>query len=175
MNNEKVRSSKTAGILALFFGSFGVHNFYLGEKKKGFGHIAIAVVEIGLIISWFVINYSVRQEIMHSSFTQRAAMLDKATTADTILSIIRIAAWAVGLANEVWAIVELVQIANEGGAGIERRGFKSAEPVATAAQPFTPAQPGQPVQPGQPIQPAAPAQPESQEQQPNNTPGMIVG
>lgn len=155
MNNEKVRSSKTAGLLAFFLGSFGVHNFYLGEKKKGFAHIGIAVVEIGLIIAWVVLKMTTLQEIDNASIKQLMTMGDKVASVSATLDALRLAASLVGLANEIWAIVELIQIANEGEAGIVRRGFKSATPAAATAP--------------------APAQPETPEQQPPVNPGIITG
>ena len=33
--NKSTKSKTTAGLLAIFLGSFGIHNFYLGDKTKG--------------------------------------------------------------------------------------------------------------------------------------------
>lgn len=41
----------TAGILGLFLGGFGVHNFYLGETKKGILKILIAWTGISGILA----------------------------------------------------------------------------------------------------------------------------
>ncbi len=36
--NSNVKSSTTAGLLGIFLGAFGGHNWYLGEKQKGIAH-----------------------------------------------------------------------------------------------------------------------------------------
>lgn len=41
----------TAGILALLLGGFGVHNFYLGETKKGILKILLAWTGVSAIIA----------------------------------------------------------------------------------------------------------------------------
>lgn len=41
----------TAGILAIFLGGFGVHNFYLGESKKGILKILLCWTGISSILA----------------------------------------------------------------------------------------------------------------------------
>lgn len=36
------RNRITAGVLALLLGTFGIHNFYLGDTKKGIIHLVLA-------------------------------------------------------------------------------------------------------------------------------------
>lgn len=42
--NHAPKSKILAGILAIILGSFGVHNFYLGYKSKGFIQLAITII-----------------------------------------------------------------------------------------------------------------------------------
>ncbi|MDR2064043.1 MAG: TM2 domain-containing protein [Candidatus Nomurabacteria bacterium] len=44
------KSSTTAGLLGIFLGSVGAHDFYLGYKKMGIIHVVLLVVSIILII-----------------------------------------------------------------------------------------------------------------------------
>jgi len=39
-----MKKKKTAGLLALLFGAFGVHRFYLGERVKGFLHLGLFMI-----------------------------------------------------------------------------------------------------------------------------------
>lgn len=46
---EQKYSSKsriTAGVLAILFGSFGIHSFYLGNTKKGIIHLVLSMTGI---------------------------------------------------------------------------------------------------------------------------------
>lgn len=46
---EQKHSSKsriTAGLLAIFLGSFGIHSFYLGDIKKGIIHLVLSMTGI---------------------------------------------------------------------------------------------------------------------------------
>lgn len=50
---EASRKRVMAGILALFFGVFGIHYFYLGKTKKGITILLIDLIPIiGLLINW---------------------------------------------------------------------------------------------------------------------------
>lgn len=47
-NNQKSRI--TAGLLAIFFGGFGIHKFYLGYKNTGIIHLIAAIPGTLLVI-----------------------------------------------------------------------------------------------------------------------------
>lgn len=50
-NNGTMTKSKTAaGLLAMFFGTFGVHNFYLGNTGKGVAQLLITLLGSCLIV-----------------------------------------------------------------------------------------------------------------------------
>ena len=49
------KSKTTAGLLGIFLGIFGVHNFYLGFKKKAIIQLVISCVGIVIsIIAWVI-------------------------------------------------------------------------------------------------------------------------
>lgn len=43
------RNRQTAGLLGIFLGMFGVHNFYLGNKKRAIIQLAITVASAGVL------------------------------------------------------------------------------------------------------------------------------
>ena len=45
------KSKVVAALLAIFLGSFGIHSFYMGQKKKGFIQLGLSLLGIGLIIA----------------------------------------------------------------------------------------------------------------------------
>ena len=46
------KSKVAAGLLGLFLGGFGIHNFYLGNSKKGAIQIVVTLVTCGLGSWW---------------------------------------------------------------------------------------------------------------------------
>lgn len=42
--NKSTKSKTTAGLLAIFLGSFGIHNFYLGDKTKGTVQLLLTLI-----------------------------------------------------------------------------------------------------------------------------------
>ena len=47
---QNTKSATTAGLLGLFLGAFGGHNWYLGDNKKGIIHCSMAGAGILLVI-----------------------------------------------------------------------------------------------------------------------------
>ncbi len=45
------KDKTVAGILALFLGALGIHNFYLGETKKGVLKLVLSITFIGSFVS----------------------------------------------------------------------------------------------------------------------------
>ncbi len=54
MDNQK--SKMVAGLLGLFLGAYGIHNFYLGNTKKGIIQIVVTIVTCGIGGLWGVIE-----------------------------------------------------------------------------------------------------------------------
>lgn len=50
MDNQK--SKMVAGLLGLFLGAYGIHNFYLGNTKKGIIQIVVTIVTCGIGGLW---------------------------------------------------------------------------------------------------------------------------
>ncbi len=52
--NGNAKSKIAAGILGIFLGTFGVHNFYLGYTGKGTGQLLITILSCGILsfVSW---------------------------------------------------------------------------------------------------------------------------
>lgn len=50
---QGTKSAVLAGILALFFGTFGVHRFYLGYVGVGFAYLGSLLA--GILLFWLVI------------------------------------------------------------------------------------------------------------------------
>ena len=46
------KSKLVAGLLGLFLGSWGIHNFYLGDTKKGVIQIIVTIVTCGVGGLW---------------------------------------------------------------------------------------------------------------------------
>ena len=51
VNTPKGKSKITAGILGIFLGCFGVHNFYLGYNGKAIAQLLITLLSI-FLLSW---------------------------------------------------------------------------------------------------------------------------
>ena len=49
MYQQNPKSATTAGLLGIFLGAFGAHNWYLGEKNKGIAHVCMTVISIIVI------------------------------------------------------------------------------------------------------------------------------
>lgn len=48
-NNPEAKSKLVAGLLGIFLGGLGVHNFYLGYTKKGLAQVLISVLSCGFL------------------------------------------------------------------------------------------------------------------------------
>ena len=46
------KSKLVAGLLGIFLGSWGIHNFYLGDSKKGIIQIVVTIVTCGIGGLW---------------------------------------------------------------------------------------------------------------------------
>ena len=49
INNENAKSKLIAGLLGIFFGAFGIHNFYLGYNGKGLAQLLMSLLSFGLL------------------------------------------------------------------------------------------------------------------------------
>ena len=51
-NNPQAKSKLVAGLLGLFLGAWGIHNFYLGNTNRGIVQIIVSVVTCGIGGIW---------------------------------------------------------------------------------------------------------------------------
>ena len=113
---QNTKSATTAGLLGIFLGAFGAHNWYLGEKGKGIAHVCMMSGGILVEIIAGVILPSV---LSYSAFLHAAGFL-------AIITPIALAAMS---ASGIWGLVEGITILTQGDAGLAQKGY----PVATPA------------------------------------------
>ncbi|MDO4508196.1 MAG: TM2 domain-containing protein [Candidatus Saccharibacteria bacterium] len=119
---QNTKSATTAGLLGLFLGAFGGHNWYLGDNKKGIIHCSMAGAGILLII---IGNILYNNAI--SSFSGIMALYGGGFVWQSILMYV---GWALVGASEVWGAVEGIQILSAGDAGLAAKGYAVATPQA---------------------------------------------
>jgi len=124
------KSSVVAGILGIFLGSFGAHNWYLGENKKGVMHLCL--FGGGFIIAIF------------------GALLAGLTASMNIpimgilFGLVAMVGYIAILGNSIWGLIEGIILLAQGDAGLAAKGYPVAVPQVynpTAAQPAAPAAP----------------------------------
>lgn len=126
-----VKSSVAAGLLGIFLGAFGAHNWYLGEKKKGILHVALTGGGFLLIIL----------------STVMAALTANVPFLAFFFGFLAFIAYLAIMGSGIWGFVEGVIILVQGDAALAAKGYTVATPVVYA----------QPVQPAAPATPATPA------------------
>ncbi len=113
---QNTKSATTAGLLGIFLGSFGAHNWYLGEKSKGIAHVCM--MSGGLLI-----------EIVASIILPSVLSLSALLSAAAFLAILTSIAAAAMSASGIWGLVEGIIILTQGDAGLARKGYAVATPV----------------------------------------------
>lgn len=121
MNNYgSPKSATTAGLLGIFLGGVGAHDWYLGNKGKGIAHVCM----IGSsILCAFLI--AVVLPVMLASLSLRAAAV-----VGTIGAVLTPISLAVASASSIWGLIEGIIILSQGDEGLARKGY----PVAAPAQ-----------------------------------------
>lgn len=108
------RSAVAAGILGIFLGAFGAHNWYLGQKRRGLLHCII--LGAGLIIC---ILFGVLAGVTAFSVPALSIFFTAIATIGTI------AIWG----NSIWGLVEGIIILTQGDPALAARGYTVAAPV----------------------------------------------
>lgn len=116
MQQQKPKSATTAGLLGIFLGAFGAHNWYLNDKKKG-------VIHVCLVAGGFLL------EIV------AAAILPNVLNFYTLLQM----AWLISIlsavgglaisASGIWGLVEGIMLLVQGDAGLASKGYFVAQPA----------------------------------------------
>lgn len=112
---QNPKSATTAGLLGIFLGSVGAHNWYLGEKNKGIIHACLAGVSFLTLI---VVNLILPATL---------GIFTLLSMADT-LYILNLIAWLIAVGNGIWALVEGIILLSQGDAGLARKGYQVATP-----------------------------------------------
>ncbi len=112
---QNTKSATVAGLLGIFLGAVGAHNWYLGEKQKGIIHCCLA--GSGILIT--VIASVVLPSVMSFS-----ALLTYAW----VFSLLGVLSAAVMSGNALWGLIEGIIILAQGDAGLARKGYAVATP-----------------------------------------------
>lgn len=97
MNNPAGKSKVMVGVLGIFFGGFGVHNFILGHTKKAILQLSVSLGGwVGLSIIGGIIG-------VIGASTFNLGMIGFA-------AIIWMIVWIPGTAMSIWGLVEAIQI-----------------------------------------------------------------
>lgn len=113
---QNTKSATTAGLLGIFLGAFGAHNWYLGEKSKGIIHVCM--MSGGVLVE--IVAAAVLPNVL--SFTMLIQMA-------WLLTILTAIAGLAMSASAIWGLVEGIIILSQGDAGLARKGYAVAEPA----------------------------------------------
>lgn len=131
MDNPK--SSSVAGILGIFLGAFGVHDWYLGRRKKqAKTHVTLTIVAVVLFAVVMIMR------AVASSGLPLAAI----TILNNVATVLYVIAWLMIMGNIIWGAIEGIIILAQGDAGLAARGYvvaKSSDEAATPASSANPA------------------------------------
>lgn len=123
-----IKSSIAAGLLGIFLGQFGAHDWYLGNKKNGLIHVI-------LFAGSFVV-------ILLSSVVAAIATLSGIGFLTAVFGFFAAIAYLVLMGNGIWGLVEGIILLVQGDAGLAAKGYA----VATVAAPVAPAAPTTPAE-----------------------------
>ena len=91
-----VKSKVAAGLLGIFLGTYGVHNFYLGYYKK-------AAVQLGLVIVAYITYFG--------AFFSVAALITSMSMVDDVTFVLTLFAALMGIIGvRIWSFVEAILI-----------------------------------------------------------------
>lgn len=124
-----IKSSIAAGLLGIFLGQFGAHDWYLGNKKNGLVHVI-------LFAGSFVV-------ILLSSVVAAIATLSGIGFLTAVFGFFAAIAYLVLMGNGIWGLVEGIILLVQGDAGLAAKGYAVATvatPAATAAPAEKPAE-----------------------------------
>lgn len=120
--NSVPKSALTAGVLGIFLGVFGAHDWYLNNQKKAKLHVALALLG-GALFAISTILFTLTSSANSPSLTNLLGNI--AATLNTI-------AWLTIVADAIWGIIEGILLLAQGDAGLAAQGYavKPATPPA---------------------------------------------
>lgn len=107
------KSKVAAALLAFFLGGLGVHNFYLGLKKRAIGQLATTIISVILLIAGFFVMFAGFGDSYNSydGYSGYYNTWDEENTALIGLGATMIMVSAIALCVvSVWAFVEFILI-----------------------------------------------------------------
>lgn len=120
--NQSVKSATTAGLLGIFLGAVGAHNWYLGDKKKGIIHVSLVC---GSVVIAVVVNIIFNTMAKSNPLGFLAVAVSQPWWYLLGVS----AAGLATSASAIWGFVEGVTILSQGDAGLAQRGYNVAQPM----------------------------------------------
>lgn len=116
------RSATAAGILGIFLGAFGAHNWYLGQKRRGLLHCVIFCAGLIVITIFGVLAaVSVNLPVLSVLFLGLASI-----------------GWIAMAGNSIWGLIEGIIILSQGDPALAAKGYTVPAPVVYQ-QPVAPA------------------------------------
>ena len=111
-----VKSSVAAGLLGIFLGAFGAHNWYLGQKTKGIIHICLTgggfiVMMLGSILLGLGASAHMAVPALLGGF-------------------LAFIAYIAMLGSGIWGLVEGIILLAQGDAALAAKGYTVATPVS---------------------------------------------
>lgn len=140
MNPTSVKNPKsalTAGVLAILLGFFGLHDWYLSNRKKAKSHVILAILAIICLVLSTILQVFLRSGI--------AFHVTIAGLMSSFATIFRLIGWVLVVVNEGWAIFEGILLLVQGDSGLAEQGYttnpKTPDPAQTpsTATPSSPA------------------------------------
>lgn len=114
MNNSNIKSATTAGLLAIFLGTLGAHEWYLGNKKKATIHLSLTAG--GILLNFLAGFLPLMTGNLASAFTIGL------TWSPILFSIGGLVLFASG----VWAFIDGIRILIAGDQGLAMMGYQVA-------------------------------------------------
>lgn len=121
---QNPKSATTAGLLGIFLGSVGAHNWYLEDKKKGIIHVSLVAGGILLEIVAALVMPKDELSVAMTLFSGGGNLI-----LPTILGGV---GGAVISASAIWGLVEGIIILSQGDAGLAAKGYAVAGTVPPA-------------------------------------------
>ncbi len=125
MNSDNTKSSVTAGILGVFLGAFGGHDWYLGNTKKAITHVCLCVGGLILLMLGLILTN----------------LANDLPPLRVLFICLIVAAYVIIVGNGVWGFIEGIIIIAQGDAGLAAKGYKVAVPATQTMAPNAPVAP----------------------------------
>ncbi|MCR4697024.1 MAG: TM2 domain-containing protein [Lachnospiraceae bacterium] len=109
VNTDERKSKLAAGLLGIFLGAFGVHNFYLGYTKKAILQVALSGGSIVLSIIFWILSIPLSFIVIGVLLMPLAGILD-----------------LVPMGIGIWGLVEGIMIL-AGGINVDGKGISLKE------------------------------------------------